>query len=289
VLGSGPGFHREQSSHKRAVDQSKKRNSKRGVGRGDSDARAKRDLARLTGKEGRPGRNLARLAARETRLHTDLACAHAAKESSYQISLVGERYQGDRLVTIESGTIALGDIRCLHYPELILRPVDRIGFVGPNGMGKSSLIRYLVNELNLPRSRVVYLPQEIDVSESSGLIARVRCLSAATLGEVMTFVGCLGSDPERLLATELPSPDVTGKWSYTVHSRDQGLDGQGGALACTPSNRHGSIQPMVTYGRPSYDQRWQRTQVQSGPMDVLRGLSAKLYGSARTHPGLPVV
>ncbi|MFC1634423.1 DUF4038 domain-containing protein [Planctomycetota bacterium] len=44
------------------------------------------------------------------------------------------------------------------------------------------------------------------------------------------------------------SPDITGDWSYTVHSKDKGLDGKSGSFACTPSNRQGSFQQMNEHG-----------------------------------------
>ncbi|MFC1764530.1 ATP-binding cassette domain-containing protein [Planctomycetota bacterium] len=188
------------------VSQSKKRNSKRGLQRRDSDQRAKRDLARLTGKDGQPGRKLKRLAVKETRLHAALAQTQVQKDSSYKIALVGEHYRGDTLVTMESNTLHLGECKRLDLPELTVRPHDRIGLVGPNGAGKSTLIRHIVARLDLPPDRTIYLPQEIAADEASKITTEARRLSKSMLGELMTFVGCLGSKPQRLLETECPSP-----------------------------------------------------------------------------------
>ncbi|MHC4716801.1 MAG: ATP-binding cassette domain-containing protein, partial [Planctomycetota bacterium] len=77
---------------------------------------------------------------------------------------------------------------------------------GPNGGGKSTLVRHILDQLALPSGKWVYLPQEIDVAEGSRLLGRVRRLGPERLGEVMTVVSCLGTGPERLLQSERPSP-----------------------------------------------------------------------------------
>ncbi|MBN1465479.1 DUF4038 domain-containing protein [candidate division KSB1 bacterium] len=43
------------------------------------------------------------------------------------------------------------------------------------------------------------------------------------------------------------SPDLPGEWSFTIRSKDAGLDGQSAFFRCAPSDRHGSIQPMAGY------------------------------------------
>lgn len=197
---------RQKTTHSRDVAKSRKRNSKRGLARGDADARAKRDLARLTGKDGQPGRKLKRLASQEARLASELTQTHVRKQSSYAISLEGERYRGDRLIHLTATDLPLGNSRHVYQPECTIGPTDRIGLIGPNGCGKSTLLNHLIEQSQLPPHRVIYLPQEISEEEAQQTMQSIRHLSPAPLGDLMTFVGCLGSDPERLLQTELPSP-----------------------------------------------------------------------------------
>lgn len=199
-------LRRQKNAHSHEVARSQKRGSKRGLARRDSDARAKRDLARLTGKDGQPGRKLKRLASQEVRLGSELAQAQVRKQSSYAITLKGERYRGDRLITLASTDLRLGDTRHVHVPECTIRPAHRIGLVGPNGCGKSTLLNHLIQQSRHAPHRVTYLPQEISAQEAQHALASVRRLSPALLGDLMTYVGCLGSAPERLLQTELPSP-----------------------------------------------------------------------------------
>jgi ATPase subunit of ABC transporter with duplicated ATPase domains len=87
-----------------------------------------------------------------------------------------------------------------------MRPRDRVAVVGPNGAGKSTLIRHLMSHLGLPGEKVIYLPQEIDRAGGAATLNRVRRLSDAALGRVMSVISCLGSRPQRLLETDDPSP-----------------------------------------------------------------------------------
>ena len=106
---------------------------------------------------------------------------------------------------------ALGDARTLEHPELSLGGRDRVAICGANGTGKSTLVRAIVASVTLPPERLVYLPQEIPASEARSVAREVRSLPQASLGHLMTVVAGLGSDPRRLLSTDLPSPGETRK------------------------------------------------------------------------------
>jgi ATPase subunit of ABC transporter with duplicated ATPase domains len=84
--------------------------------------------------------------------------------------------------------------------------MDHIGIVGPNGAGKSTLIRHLVKHKAIPDNRLVYIPQEIDTDLAHQILRRVRQLSKTIQGELLSYVACLGSNAQRLLETERPSP-----------------------------------------------------------------------------------
>jgi ATPase subunit of ABC transporter with duplicated ATPase domains len=100
----------------------------------------------------------------------------------------------------------LGHERKLHFPELVITPTDRIGIIGQNGAGKSTLIRYLIKHKAIPDNRLVYIPQEIDTDLAYEILCQVRRKPKTKRGELFSYVACLGSDAQRLLETEKPSP-----------------------------------------------------------------------------------
>jgi len=76
---------------------------------------------------------------------------------------------------------------------------DRIAITGANGLGKSTLIRHILDHLTVPDEHLIYLPQEIDLARTREIMASVQQLSHEQLGLAMTVVSGLGSRPERLL------------------------------------------------------------------------------------------
>lgn len=183
-----------------------RKRSKRGLSPKDSDGRAKRDLARVSGKDGQAGRQLSQLDGQYKRLKEQLDNAFVKKQTSSRITLQGEYAQQDRLLRIEPGFLNLGHERRLYFPELVITPTDRIGIIGPNGAGKSTLIRYLIKYKAVPENRLVYIPQEIDTDSAYEILCQVRQKQKAIRGELFSYVACLGSDARRLLETEKPSP-----------------------------------------------------------------------------------
>jgi ATPase subunit of ABC transporter with duplicated ATPase domains len=83
---------------------------------------------------------------------------------------------------------------------------DRVRLAGRNGAGKSTLLGALVRNATLEERRILHVPQELSEQETRDLVAEVRSLDTVTRGRVLGIVGVLGSDPKRILATDLPSP-----------------------------------------------------------------------------------
>jgi len=72
------------------------------------------------------------------------------------------------LITIENACLAFGHHALLDHTHLQLDPNERVGLIGRNGGGKSSLLRVLANEIKLddgkywqaPNLKLAYVPQE---------------------------------------------------------------------------------------------------------------------------------
>jgi ATPase subunit of ABC transporter with duplicated ATPase domains len=122
------------------------------------------------------------------------------------IWMSGEKSKRNTLFDLPAGSLFLGGDRWLHFPELSMKPDDRIALTGVNGSGKSTLIEHVMQSLTLPGNRITYLPQEIDIPASTDVIARARDLPVEKLGQMMTVVSCLGSRPQSLLESTEPSP-----------------------------------------------------------------------------------
>lgn len=121
------------------------------------------------------------------------------------IDLSGEISHRNCLLDMLPGEIRLGEAT-LSYPRLEIQAEDRIALSGGNGAGKTTLLNHLRSELKCPPEKLLWIPQEITAHQCSGVLQDVKKLSREDLGHVMTIVRRLGSDPERLLCSEVPSP-----------------------------------------------------------------------------------
>lgn len=173
----------------------------------DHDGRAMRQLAKLTGKDAFAGKLVAQLGSRVQRAEKTRAGIKVRKVYETGIWLEADSCSSRAHVAmLPAGDLALGGPRRLTFPELIVRPTDRIALTGPNGRGKSTLLRQLLGHLNIAPDRLVYIPQEIAAAESRRILADVAALDKERRGQIMTIVSRLGSRPQRLLESEEPSP-----------------------------------------------------------------------------------
>jgi ATPase subunit of ABC transporter with duplicated ATPase domains len=180
--------------------------SKRGLARQDHDARFKKNLARVTGKDGQAGRLLRQLDGRQQRVEERLAAVKVEKRVELGIWLPGSRSPRSTLFHLEAGSIPIGASRTLHYPELVMRADDRIAITGPNGGGKTTLVNHILASTTLPLNKVTVMPQEVDAALGTRILEEARTLPPDQLGHVMNVVSRLGSRPAPLLENATPSP-----------------------------------------------------------------------------------
>ena len=173
----------------------------------DHDGTAMRNLAKLTGKDGFAGKLAGKLDVRARRAQEQRATIKVKKVYEMGIWLDSDACsQRASLFRLAAGDIALGGDRRLRFPDLTMRPTDHIAITGANGLGKSTLLRHILANLDLPPERLVHVPQEITAEESRRILAEVGKLPKDQLGEIMTIVSRLGSRPQRLIESDEPSP-----------------------------------------------------------------------------------
>ena len=180
--------------------------SKSGLVTKDHDAREKINVARVTGKDGSAGSQFKQLQGRLAQARQKMEALITKKEYKLGIWMPGAKSQRNVLFNLPAGSLALGGDSALHFPDLIMQPDDRIGIMGVNGCGKSTLLQHILTRLNVPKSQLTYVPQEIDLSASQTILRDAKALSNEKLGKMMTVVSCLGSRPQRLLESTTPSP-----------------------------------------------------------------------------------
>ncbi|PKL41494.1 MAG: ABC transporter ATP-binding protein [Candidatus Riflebacteria bacterium HGW-Riflebacteria-1] len=206
----------ESKRRRQEAQRSEGRVSKKRLHKNDSDGRAKINLAKLTSKDAVAGNLAASFGARVERAQHELAGVKVEKKYDLAFNLVGEKCQKDLLVRVKACQFELGPQRCINLPEFALYPDDRVGITGANGSGKSTFLRHIISSLDIPQDRLIYLPQEISVLEGAAIIREFQNLPARTLGEVCSYVSCLGSDPEGLLNTTMPSPGELRKLHFAI-------------------------------------------------------------------------
>lgn len=195
---------REQVVRREHAAKRERSKSKRGLARNDSDGRAKANGAKNT--DSGSGGRLRQLDGRRAQTEASLASISIEKTYDTGIWLPGSVSRRDVVLDLEAGSAPLGDERSLRWPRVQVRPTDRIALTGPNGAGKTTWLRIALENLNVEPGHVVSLPQEIAATEARALLASVRSLPNAELGPLMTIVSRLNSRPERLLASNTPSP-----------------------------------------------------------------------------------
>jgi ATPase subunit of ABC transporter with duplicated ATPase domains len=204
-------IRREAARREGLAKQAQSRRSKRGLAIKDHDAREKRDRARVSGKDGVGGRLRRQLSGQLARAQQRSEASRVKKEYEIGIWLPSSTSKRDTLLELPAASLTLGKHKQLRYPELVIRPTNRIALTGANGSGKSTLVQHLVEALEVPPEQLTYVPQEIDADASRGMLDRARQLAKDHLGHLMTIVSRLGSRPDRLLASEQPSPGETRK------------------------------------------------------------------------------
>ncbi len=111
-----------------------------------------------------------------------------------------------RVLGIDEEVICAGERPILHDVHLSVHRGDKIRVAGPNGVGKTTLLKAMVTRARIASLRLLYVPQELSADDGAALVSDIRALNENDRARVLTLVAALGVDPERILASESPSP-----------------------------------------------------------------------------------
>lgn len=199
-------LQREAGQFRDQAGRSHQLRSKGRVAPKDHDAKAKINLARITGKDGQAGRRLNQLQGRLNRAQSEVEKAQVAKEYSAPVALQTSRSGRDLLVNLPAGHLHLGGGRRLSWPKLQLKPGHKVCLSGVNGAGKSRLLAHIQSHLSLPDEAAVYLPQEPSRAQQQAEVKALAQADAAHRGQVLALTGRLGAVPQALWDSASPSP-----------------------------------------------------------------------------------
>ena len=129
---------REEAKRRTAASQADRKRSKRGLAPKDHDAREKIDAARVTGKDGIAGKRLNQLQGRVSQARTKMGSFKVKKTYQMGIWMPEGKSKRNTLFNVPAGSLPLGTDRWLEFPDLAMKPDDRIALTGSNGCGKST-------------------------------------------------------------------------------------------------------------------------------------------------------
>ena len=188
-----------------ATKEAQHRRQLRNAGMKDKDARSMEKKGRFAGGQKQGSKDVSLLRDEAERLRAVAADHEMKRKLGGEIFFDYEPARKARLLAYH-GPLTVGGTTLVPLLDVAVGRNDRIRLTGPNGAGKSTLLRALFTEATIDPDRILYLPQELTSDDTRALVESVATLDATTRGRVLGIVGLLGSDPKRLLATDMPSP-----------------------------------------------------------------------------------
>ena len=196
----------EAQAKRERADKHKKDFSKKGIARKDHDSKARIDGLRISGKDGLGGRLYRKMMDRADRAAEELKARKVPGLSKTGVTIKSGETLRDYLLHMAGGSINLGGERFLVFPELSVRPGDRICITGSNGSGKTSLIRRLLLSLGAEGQEYLYLPQELSPEDKDYLRNAYMELGGLKKGELLSNYSRLNGSPEEITDVLLLSP-----------------------------------------------------------------------------------
>lgn len=220
---------REAQRRREEASRVQARRSGKGIAKNDSDARAKKRHYIVSGQDGKAGKLSARMQDRLEKAEDDVADSKVEKRYDAHVWLDAEPSKRKVLFRMEPGRIAVGE-SLLSLPALFIGNTDHIGLVGDNGSGKTTLVKKIIASISADTrsidarlidmsfmdatfantghadTRVLYIPQEPDMLQKEKTLKKMRELTSAQRGQVLSIVAQLNSDPDCILEGDAVSP-----------------------------------------------------------------------------------
>jgi len=191
---------------KHEISLKRKSLSKKNLDKHDHDGKGRIDGLRLKGKDAIGARKLKNLQSRAAKAKEEMEKSYFRKRNAEGFSLNGERAERNFFLSMDEGEVKFSSGITLGIPFLTIKPGDKIGISGKNGTGKSTLIKYFIENINVPPGKIIYIPQEINSGDINRIREKIESLNNAELGRLLTVIYRLGSEPVRVMETERPSP-----------------------------------------------------------------------------------
>lgn len=196
----------DEARRERAAADRSRSTSSRMRSKYDSDARTLAAATKAAWAEAGAGRAVGRRhteLARESQRLDSLGDVERAR--GRDVMWAFERASRRHVLQLDGARVAHGDRVLLDDVRVVLGREERVRLAASNGAGKSSLLRVLVASA-ADDPRVLFVPQEIEVSRVRQAIERLRALPSDRRGRALSLLAALGADPARVLASASLSP-----------------------------------------------------------------------------------
>lgn len=197
-------LQQERDKRKQLADKASARKSKHAISPKDHDAKAKIDLAIVSGQDGKCAKLTKQLDQRIERAQRAHDCIRMPKRYDGALLLPGPNHLRAVVFRAAAGTISCGG-HTLSLPELILGGTDHIGLTGLNGTGKSTLVKHIAQRID-PRINMLLIPQELSQTQQREVVDRIRKRDSIQRGKILSITAQLNSDPRRILEGAESSP-----------------------------------------------------------------------------------
>ena len=179
----------------------------------DTDARSMSAKFRAQRAESSIARDKSVARARLDRVERELAQMRRPEPRGGAIFLDDGRCPRDFALRFETTPLMAGERQLLPHARLDLRRDERIWLQGPNGCGKTTLLRAALGACDLPLDRVLHVPQRLSVGR---LRARFAALSPSDRQRALHVGAALMLDVIAVLDETALSPGETRKLALAL-------------------------------------------------------------------------